>query len=89
MGGKQMEGDNRQRRDAAKEAREAGKQPSETGATQGSTQQRTKAGESATHQEKIDLKREGKPDTIAPNTPETRPGSRDADTLDRERFPRR
>ena len=89
MGGKQMEGNEEQRRDAAREAREAGKDPSETGATTGSTQQRTKAGEGDTHQERVDLKREGKPDRISENTPETRPGSRDAETLDRERFPRR
>ena len=89
MGGKQMEGDNRERRDAAREAREAGKDASETGATTGSTQQRTKAHGSDTHQERIDQMREGKPDQISENTPEARPGSRDADTPDRERFPRR
>ncbi|HSJ09179.1 MAG TPA: hypothetical protein VK928_04675 [Longimicrobiales bacterium] len=88
MGGKQMEGNNRQRRDAAAEAREQGRQPSEVGATQGSSQQRTEAGSDATHQERIDLKREGKPDVIAANTPTARPGSRDADSADRERYPR-
>ena len=89
MGGKQMEGNEQQRRDAAREAREAGKDASETGATTGSTQQRTEAGKGDTHQERIDLKREGKPDQISENTPETRPGSRDPETPDRERFPRR
>ena len=88
MGGKQMEGNNEQRRAAAKDAREQGQDPSAVGATQGSTQQRTEAKESESHQERLDLKREGKQDVISQNTPEARPGSRDPDTLDRERFPR-
>jgi hypothetical protein len=88
MSGKQMEGDNKQRRAAAKKARDSGQDPSEIGATTGSTQQRTKADTNATHQEKIDLKREGKQKVIRENTPKARPGSRDADTLDRQRHPR-
>jgi hypothetical protein len=88
MGGKQMEGDNRQRRAAAKEARDEGKSASEVGASTGSTQQRTKADGDMTQQEKLDLKREGKHDVIQQNTPEARPGSRDADTPDRQKHPR-
>lgn len=88
MGGKQMEGDNRQRRAAAKDARDHGQQSSEVGATTGASQQRTKADDDASHQEKIDLKREGKHKVIRENTPEARPGSRDSETLDRERHPR-
>lgn len=88
MGGKQMEGNNEQRRAAAKEAREQGKSASEVGASQGSTQQQTKADSNMSHQERLDLKREGKPAVIAQNTPEARPGSRDADSADRERYPR-
>jgi hypothetical protein len=88
MGGKQMEGNNEQRRAAAKEAREEGKKPSEVGATQGASQQRADADENMTHQQKLDLKREGKQDVISENTPEARPGSRDADTPDRETYPR-
>ncbi len=86
--GKQMEGDNRERRKKAKEAREAGKSASEVGASLSSSQQRTEADKKMTHQEKLDLKREGKHDVISENTPETRPGSRDPETLDRERHPR-
>lgn len=88
MGGKQMEGDNRQRRAAAKDARDSGSKASEVGATTGSTQQRTEADHNASHQEKLDLKREGKHKVIRENTPTARPGSRDADTLDREKHPR-
>lgn len=88
MGGKQMEGDNKARRAAAKKARDAGKSASEVGASQGASQQRAKADTDMTHQEKLDLQREGKQDVIRENTPEARPGSRDADTLDRERHPR-
>jgi len=89
MGGKQMEGDNKQRRQAAKDARAAGKAPSETGATLGASKQRTDADGAMTHQQRLDLEREGKHDVIEQNTPEARPGSRDADTLDRETYPRR
>jgi hypothetical protein len=86
--GKQMEGDNKQRRAAARAARDQDKTPSEIGATTGASQQRAKASGDATHQERIDQKREGKHDVISQNTPEARPGSRDADTLDREKHPR-
>ena len=88
MGKKEMEGDNRQRRAAAREAREQGKTASEAGATLGSSKQHARASGSETHQEKIDLKREGKQRPISQNTPEARPGSRDPDTADRERYPR-
>jgi hypothetical protein len=88
MAGKQMEGNNEQRRAAARKARKAGASPSEVGATLGSSQQRSEAEGGMTHQEKIDLKREGKQKVIRENTPEARPGSRDADTLDRQRHPR-
>lgn len=89
MGGKQMEGNEEQRRKAAREAREAGKEPSEVGATSGSSKQRQKSRSKHTHQEKIDLQREGKQDSVRENTPEARPGSRDPDTPDREKYPRR
>jgi hypothetical protein len=88
MGGKQMEGDSRERRKLAREAKEEGKQPSEVGATQGASQQRTKASRKMTHQQKIDLQREGKHETLTENVPEARPGSRDEDTEDRESHPR-
>lgn len=88
MGGKQMEGDNRQRRKMAKEARDEGKKPSEIGATLGASQQRTRSENGMSHQENIDLKREGKQESVRENVPEARPGNRDPDTLDRERHPR-
>lgn len=84
-----MEGNEEQKRQAARDAKAEGKKPSEVGATTGSSKQRTEADDNMSHQEKVDLKREGKHDVIAQNTPETRPGSRDADTPDRERYPRR
>ncbi len=43
MGGKQMEGDNAERRKLAKDARDAGKKPSEVGATLGASKQRNEA----------------------------------------------
>jgi hypothetical protein len=89
MGVKDMEGDNRHRRRMAKEAKKAGKKPSEIGATKGASQQRTKAARAMTHQEKFDLRREGKQDNPEMSTPVARPGSRDRETPDRERYPRR
>lgn len=86
--GKQMEGDNRERRKKAKEARDQGKSASEVGASQSASQQRTEADNNMSHQQKIDLQREGKHDVISENTPEAKPGSRDADTPDRETSPR-
>lgn len=84
MGGKSMEGSPEQKRQAAREAREEGKRPSEVGRTTGASQQRTEAGDDMTHQQRLDLQREGKPDVISENTPEARPGSRDPDTADRD-----
>jgi hypothetical protein len=89
MGGKSMEGSPEQKRQAAKEARAEGRQPSEVGATTGASHQRTEASPGMSHQERLDLKREGKPDQITEETPEARPGSRDPDTPDRETYPRR
>jgi hypothetical protein len=85
---KQMEGDNRERRKMAKEARDAGKKPSEIGATLGASKQRAEASGNETHQERIDQIREGKHDVIRENTPEAKPGNRDGDTPDRERYPK-
>jgi hypothetical protein len=84
MGGKSMEGSPEQKRQAAREAREEGRKPSEVGRTTGASQQRTEADDDLTHQQRLDLKREGKPDVISENTPEARPGSRDPDTADRD-----
>ncbi|MBW3570449.1 MAG: hypothetical protein KY467_05025 [Gemmatimonadetes bacterium] len=88
MGGKKMEGNEEQKRKAARRANEEGKSASEIGASTGGSQQRTEAKGNMSHQERLDLKREGKPDQLTENTPEARPGSRDPDTLDQERFPR-
>lgn len=88
MGGKQMEGNEDQKRAAARRAREEGKSPSEVGATTGASKQRQEAQSGMTHQERIDLQREGKQDQLSENTPEARPGSRDPDTLDRQKHPR-
>jgi hypothetical protein len=88
MAGRQMEGDNTQRRKLAKSARDRGKRPSAVGATFGASKQRTKAAPKLTHQKRIDLKREGKQEVLAAHTPKARPGSRDRNTPDRESHPR-
>lgn len=74
MGGKQMEGGNRQRRAAAREAREDGKLPSEVGETLGSSKQR-KESKSDDHSERLELKDEGKLDSATQGKNEPRPGS--------------
>jgi hypothetical protein len=72
-----MEGDNEQRRAKAREAREQGKRPSEMGATLGASKQLKSAKGSASHQEKMDLKSEGKPGPGTSGKP--KPGSRERD----------
>lgn len=89
MGGKEMEGNEEQKRKAAREAKEAGQKPSEVGATKGASQQPTEADDNMTHQQKLDLKREGKEESLNEPAQEARPGSRDSDTPDNERYPRR
>ena len=89
MAGKQMGGDNTERRKNAKAARDAGKMPSEIGATFGAPKQRTKASGDMTHQERLDLTKEGKRHGTGQHIPEARPGNRDPETEDRERFPRK
>ena len=89
MGGKKMEGNEEQKRQAARDAREEGRSASEVGASTGGSQQRTEAGDDMTHQQRLDLKREGKTDKLEQDAvPAARPGSRDADTLDHEKYPR-
>ena len=74
MGGKQMEGDNRERRKKAKEARERGNDPSEENVTSGASKQREHLDDNADHREKVENIRKGKHDVIGENTPEPRPG---------------
>jgi hypothetical protein len=82
-----MEGNNEQRRTKAREAREAGKRPSETGATLGASKQRKEAKSGASHQEKMDLKREGKEAKLAKDTSgKPRPGNRKTDPKRSERW---
>jgi hypothetical protein len=88
MAGKQTSGDNSERRKNAKTARDAGKRPSEVGATFGADKQLTSAPRPMTHQERIDLKKEGRREGTGQRLPKARPGSRDRETEDRERFPR-
>ena len=89
MGGKQMEGDNRQRRKQAKEARDHGQKASEVGATTGSSKQVNSPKSEGSHQEKLDLKREGKQDDLTQgHPPEAGTRSRDEHGPERDRYPR-
>lgn len=88
MSGKSMEGSPEQKRQAARDARDEGKSASEIGASTGSSQQRQEAKGNMSHQQRVDLEREGKQDQLSENTPAVRPGSRDSDTPDQEKYPR-
>lgn len=75
-----MEGNADQKRKAAREAKAEGKRPSEMGATTGASKQRKEAPANATHQEKMDLKHQGKlPGRQEEDNERARPGSRDRD----------
>lgn len=72
-----MEGNAEQRRAAAREAKREGKRPSEVGATLGASKQRKKAPGNASHQERLELKHEGKANP--PSADQPRPGNRGRD----------
>lgn len=72
---KQMEGDNRQRRAAAREARDEGLSPSEAGVTTGASKQNKHLKGNASHAERIDTIRQGKQPSLQRGAPGTRPGS--------------
>lgn len=83
MAGQQrsMEGSEEQKQAAAREAREQGRLPSEARATTGATKQRQEAPDDATHQEKMDLKHEGKHggSKASERDERARPGNRERD----------
>jgi hypothetical protein len=83
MAGQQrrMEGSEEQKQAAAREAREQGKLPSEVRATTGATKQRQDAPDNASHQEKMDLKHEGKRggSKASERDEHARPGNRETD----------
>ena len=55
-----IEGDSEQRRRAAREAKRGGKRPSEVRSTLGASKQRKETERRASHQERMDVKVEGK-----------------------------
>lgn len=71
-----MEGDENQRRKAAREARRAGKSPSEAGKTLGASKQLTSAKHGMSHQERLELRDRGKQ---RGTRNQARPGNRDRD----------
>ena len=79
MAGQQrnMEGDNEQRRRAAREARNKGKRPSEAGATLGASKQRKEVRANGSHEERLSTKGQGKRGAGTSGKP--RPGNRDVD----------
>ena len=79
MAGQQrnMEGDNEQRRRAAREARSQGKKASEMGVSLGASKQRKEVRANATHEERLSTRAEGKRGAGTSGKP--RPGNRDTD----------
>lgn len=79
MAGQQrnMEGNEEQKRAAAREAKADGKKPSEVGATTGASKQRGEVPKNASHQERLEEKQSAKQG--AGHHDEARPGSRDHD----------
>jgi hypothetical protein len=86
MAGQQrnIEGDNEQRRRAARDARREGKRPSEVGATLGASKQRKEARRGASHQQRADSKGEGKRGPQTSGKP--RPGNRSFDPKRTDRW---
>lgn len=74
---KQMEGNNEQRRAAAREARRTGSTASEQSETLGASKQRKKVPKRASHQERVETPREGKAQPGPRH--QARPGNRDVD----------
>jgi hypothetical protein len=74
---RQTEGDENQRRQAARDARAEGKRPSEMRATLGASKQRKESSRNASHSERVDQPAEGKRGNAA--KPKARPGNRDRD----------
>jgi hypothetical protein len=79
-----MDNDNEQRRKKAREARAEGKAPSEVGATTGASTQTKRARGNASHQERQELKGEGKQSPGTSGKP--RPGNRETDPKRTERW---
>lgn len=66
---KKMEGDNRQRRKRAKEAREQGETPSEAGASTGASKERSRQPDNRRipHEDRLESKRSGKQQDMSPD----------------------
>jgi hypothetical protein len=79
-----MEGNEEQRRAAARKARSEGRKPSEVGATLGASKQTKSVKASASHQERMDTKRQGKPSPGTSGKP--RPGNREIDPKRTDRW---
>lgn len=83
-----MEGNDEQRRAAAREAREQGKSPSEMGATQGASKQRGEVPKNASHQDRLEQKLHGKQggNQRGDQNERARPGSRERDPKRTDRY---
>jgi hypothetical protein len=73
--GPESEGDNKQRRDNGRAARDEGRLPSEDAATMGASKQRKKVDSEASHEERLTTKNKGKQDSLTRDKNEPKPGS--------------
>ena len=73
MAGKKMEGNEEQKRQKAREAKERGNRPSEEGTTTGASKQHRNA-RTEEYPDTLESKRRGKQDVIGENTPTPKPG---------------
>lgn len=83
---KKVEGNEQQRRAAAREAHAQGKLPSEMGATAGGSKGPHRMNASASHQERLEAKGRGKAQNTRQGKDQPRPGNRDQDPKRTDRW---
>ena len=84
MAGREMEGDNTERRRRARDARQEGKSPSEREVTYGASKQRGEASKNASPGDRHQARSRGKRNPGTSGKP--RPGSRDTDPKRTDRW---
>ena len=82
---RKMEGNDEQRRAAARDARAEGKRPSEVRATLGASKQRQEAKTKGSHSERLEQRSEGKR-SASTQREKPRPGNRDKDPKRTDRW---
>ena len=84
MAGREMQGDNRERRRRGRDARQQGKSASESGVSYGASKQREQSKSDASHDERMGTRSRGKRGPGSSGKP--RPGNRGTDPKRTERW---